>query len=138
MVCAVSLFLFAMIAWLLLRPFSGHRLLGRTPFLIVTAGILLFAAAVEIPGALRMPLEYYLGHSIHSMVRVSNIEEENWDLWWGDRCSTVFGYIILASAILAITNLSRRNAVWLNVSALFLGIGWFFLFVWSTLARFPF
>jgi len=137
-VCVVSLLLFAVIAWLLLRPLSGRRLLGRTPFLIVTAGVLLFVAAIEIPEALRTPFEHYLGHSIHSMVRVSDTEEENWDLLWGERCGTVFDYMILGSAILAIVNLFRRNAAWLNVSALFLSVGWFFLFIWSTLARFPF
>jgi hypothetical protein len=138
MVCVVSLLLFAVIAWLLLRSFSGRRLLGRTPFLVVTAGVLLFVTAIEIPAALRTPFEHYLGHSIHSMVRVSDTEEENWDLLWGERCGAVFRYMILGSAILAIVNLFRRNAVWLNVCALFLSVGWFFLYVWSSLARFPF
>jgi uncharacterized membrane protein YraQ (UPF0718 family) len=137
-VCAVSLLLFAALAWLLLRQSSGHRLLSRTPFLIVTAGVLLFVAAIEIPEALRTPFERYLGHSIHSMVRVSDVEEENWDLLWGERCGTVFRYMILGSAILAIVNTFRRNAVWLNLSALFLTVGWVLFFVWSTVARVPF
>lgn len=136
--CVVSLLLFAAIAWLLLRPLGARRLLGRTPFLILTAGVLLFVAAIEIPEALRTPFEHFLGHSIHGMVRVSNTEEENWDLLWGERCGTVFDYMILGSVILAIVNLFRRNAVWLNVSALFLSVGWLFLFIWSTFARLPF
>ena len=46
--------------------------------------------------------------------------------------------MILGSAIWAIANLIRRDSLLSNVLTLLLGVGWFFVYVWASLAHFPF
>src|SRR5271169_1218333 len=118
LVCFVSVVVFGAIAWLVLRPFGWRRFLGRCPLLIVTAGAFFFIAATELPAAFPRPFQWYLGHSILGMVSVDAHTEEIWILLWGERCGTVFDYMILGSAIWAITNLIRRDFPLSNVLTL--------------------
>ena len=138
LVCLVSVVMFGAIAWLVLRPFGWRRFLGRCPLLIVTAGAFLFIAATELPDAFQKPSQWFLGHSIHSMVSVNAHMTETWTILWGEWCGTVFRYMILGSAIWAIANLLRRDSPVSNVLTLLLSLGWFFLYVWASVARFPF
>jgi len=138
LVCVVSVVVSGVISWLVLRPFGWRRFLGRCPVLIVTAGAFIFIAASELPAAFPKPFQWYLGHSIHEMVSVDAHTTESWDLFWAEWCGTVFDYLILGSAIWAIANLIRRDSLLSNVLTLLLGVGWFFVYVWASLARFPF
>jgi len=138
LVCGVSVLVFGAITWLVLRPFGWRRFLGRCPLLIVTAGAFLFIAATELPVAFPKLFQWYLGYSIHEMVSVDAHTTESWALLWGERCGTVFDYLILGSAIWAVANLIRRDSPWSNVFALLLTLGWFFLYAWASVARFPF
>ena len=138
LVCVVSVVVFGAITWLVLRPFGWRRFLGRCPLLIVTAGAFLFIAATQLPAVLQKPFEWYLGHSTHEMVSVNAHTTERWTIFWGERCGTVFDYMILGSAIWAIVNLIRRDSPLSNVLSLLLSVGWFFLYVWASMARFPF
>jgi hypothetical protein len=95
--------------------------------LLVTAGALLFIAAIELPVAFQRSFEWYLGHSIHDMVGAGENMEENWIALWADRCGAVFDYMILGSAIWAIANLIRRDAVWWNMLTLLVSMGWYIL-----------
>jgi hypothetical protein len=136
-----SVTLFWVSAWLILRPFGWRRFLGRCPLLVVTAGTFLSIAATELPEALQRPFERYLGHPINDMVywHLSGdiTTGENWIALWGEECWVVFRYMILGSAIWAIANLVRREAVWSNVLALISSAAWFFLYVWASMARIP-
>lgn len=82
LICVVSVVLFGIIAWLLLRPLGWRRFLGRCPLLIVTGGKFLFIAAVDLPEAFQRQFEWYIGHSINDMVywQVSGgiTNGENW------------------------------------------------------------
>jgi hypothetical protein len=138
LICLVSALGFGIIIWLVLRPFSWRRFLGRCPVLIVTAGAFLFIAASELPAAFPIPFQWYLGHPIYEMVSVDAHTTESWALLWGERCGTVFHDLIFGSAIWAIANLIRRESPLSNVLTLLLGVGWFFLYVWASVARFPF
>jgi len=138
LVCVASAAVFGAITWLILRPFGWRRFVGRCPVLIVTAGAFLIIAASELPVAFPKPFQWYLGHSIHEMVSVDAYTTESWALFWGERCGTVFDYMILGSAILAISNLIRRNSPLSNVLSLLLGVGWFLFYMWASVARFPF
>jgi hypothetical protein len=138
LVYVVSVVVFGVITWLVLRPFGWRRFVGRFPILIVTAGAFFFIAASELPAAFPKPFQWYLGHSIYEMVSVDAHTTESWALLWGGRCGTVFDYLIIGSAIWAIANLIRRDSPLSNVLTLLLGVGWFFLYVWASVARFPF
>jgi hypothetical protein len=142
LICVVSVVLFGIIAWLILRPLGWRKFLGRCPLLIVTGVPFLFVAAVDLPEAFRRQFERHLDHSINDMVywhvSATITNGENWIALWGERCGTVFDYLILGSAIWAMVNLIRRDSPLSNVLTLCLGVGWFFLFVWASMARFPF
>jgi hypothetical protein len=135
LICLVSVALFWVFAWLILRPFGWRRFLGRCPLLVVTAGAFLSIAATELPEASQRLFEQYLGHSINEMVywQMSGgiTTGENWIALWAQECWVVFRYMILGSAIWAIANLVRRDAVLSNVLTLVLSAGWFFLYVWA-------
>ena len=133
---AASLLIFVAVTWLSLRPFSWRRFLGRCPILLVTAGVLLLIAAAVLPRALPTLFERSLGHPIHGLVRVSNTEQENWDLLWDERVGAAFKWMILGSAVWAIANLLFRNAVRLNAIALLVLVGWVLLFVWVAVTSF--
>jgi hypothetical protein len=138
LVCFVSVVVFGAIAWLVLQPFGWRRFLGRCPLLIVTAGAFFFIAATEFPAAFPRPFQWYIGHSILEMVSVDAHTKEIWILLWGERCGTVFDYMILGSAIWAITNLIRRDFPLSNVLTLLLSVGWFFFYGWAIVALFTF
>jgi hypothetical protein len=138
LVCLVSVVLFGAIAWLVLRPFGWRRFLSRCPLLIVTAGAFFFIAATELPAAFQWPFQWYLGHAIYGMVSVDAHTTESWILLWAERCRTVFNCLTLGSAIWAIANLVRRASPLWNVFALLLSVGWFFFYVWASVARFPY
>ena len=137
LVCVVSVIVFGAITWLVLRPFGWRRFLGRCPLLIVTAGAFFFIAAAELPAAFPMPFQWYLGHSINEMVSADAHTEESWILFWGERCGTVFDYMIFGSAIWAIANLIRRDSPHWNVLTLILSVGWFCVYLWASMARIP-
>jgi hypothetical protein len=109
---------------------------------IVTGGGFLFIGVSDLPEATPRLFEHYLGHSLNAMVSQQlsggGTMSENWLLFWGESCGTVFDYAVLASSIFAIVNLVRRHAIWSNVLALILSFGWACIYVWASIARFPF
>ena len=94
-------------------------------------------AASEFPVAFQKSFERYLGHSIYDMVSAGASMEESWVLLWGERCGTIFDFMIIGSVIWANVNLIRRNSVGSNVLTLLFSVAWFFVYVWASMALFP-
>jgi hypothetical protein len=142
LICLGSAALSALIAYFLLRPFRSKQFVGRLPLFLVTGGAFLFVAVVTLPETTPRLFERCLGHSLNDIVirRLSGgvTMSENWLTFWGESVGTAFRYMILASVIWAIVNLLRRDAVRSNLLALGLSFGWALIYVWASLARFPF
>ena len=141
LICLGSAALSGIIAYFLLRPFSWKQFVGRLPLFLVTGGGFLFVAVITLPEATPGLFERYLGHSLNDMVtrRLSGgaIMSENWPTFWGESVGTVFHYMIVASVIWAILNLFRRDAVRSNILTVILSCGWFFIYLWASMARVP-
>jgi len=142
LICLGSVAISALIAYVLLRPFSRQQLVTRLPLFLVTGGGFLFGALVTLPEASPHIFERILGHSLNDMVtrRLSGgiIFGENWLTFWGESVETVFYFAILASALWAIVNLFRRTAIWSNVLTVAVSVAWAWFYVWASAARFPF
>jgi hypothetical protein len=141
-ICLGSATFSGLIAYLLFRPFRWRQFVGHLPLFLVSGGALLFIAVATLPEATPHLSARFLGHSLNDMVtqRLSGgvTMTENWVTFWGESVVTAFRYVILASAIWAIANLFRRDAVWSNVLTLMLSLGWAFIYLWASVARFPF
>ena len=110
---------------------------GRCPVLIVTAGAFLFIA-VTPPVAFPKPFQWYLGHSINEMVSVDAHTNESWALLWGRAVWDSVRLFDLGQRHWAVLNAIWRDSPLSNMLTLLLGVGWFFLNVWASVARFPF
>jgi hypothetical protein len=137
-VCLVSFIVFCVIAWLILRPLGWRRFFGRCPLLIVSAGAFFFIAVAELPAAFPTQFRWYLGHSVHDMVRTDANTSERWTIFWGERCGTVFHYMIVGSIIWAIINLIRGDSPVSNAFAFMLSVGWLYLYLFAIASRLPF
>jgi hypothetical protein len=142
LICLGSAAISTLIAYLLLRPFKRQQLVGRLPLFLVTGGAVLFFAVVNLPEATPHFFERLLGHSLSDMVtrQLSGgvTMSEDWLTFWGESVGTAFHFIILVSVLWAIVNLLRRTAVWSNVITLMMSFGWYCIYVWASVARFPF
>jgi hypothetical protein len=137
--CSVLGTLSIAIGYILFRPLSWHRVLGHSPLFLVTGGAFILGALADLPEALQKVFEWYLGHSIYEMVyehqSSGTVFGKLWTNRWWERLGIVFHCMILVSAVWAIVNLSRRDAVRSNVLTLLLVFGWGCLIVWATAMR---
>jgi len=140
--CSLFATLSALVGYLLLRPVSWRRFLGRFPLFLVTGGAFLYVALLNLPAALQRLFEWRLGHSIYEIVyKQLSSGTVFGDLWvnrWEGNVGRVFKYTILVSAVWAIINLLRRQAVWSSVLTLVLTLGWACVILWATVAFLPF
>ena len=142
LVVSVAVALSGLIAYFLFRPFEKRQLVGRMPLFLATGGALLWIATVDLPEAWPRLFVFVLGHSLNELVthRSSDgtVMTENWLTYWGESVGTAFYFSLLVAVVWAITNLLRRYAIRTNVITLVVVFGWACVFVWATLARFPF
>jgi hypothetical protein len=136
--CLLSGTLSIAIGCFLFRPLGLRQLLGRCPLFLVTGGALMLITFANLPEALQSVFERYLGHSIYEMVyeqqSSGTIFGELWTNRWSERLGTFLECMILASAVWAIVNLSRKDAVRSNQLALLVVFGWVCLILWASSA----
>jgi len=126
----------------LLRPFGRQQFLNRLPLFLVTGVAFLFITVIALPGAVPRLFEHYLGHSITRLIvrQLSGDQPmlESWFTYWRASVEAGFRYVTFASAIWAMVNLVRKEAVRPNIVTILVSFGWLCFFVWTPLGYFPF
>jgi len=128
--CFLYALLWAGISVAFLWPFSGKRLLDRSPIcLTVVTGLFLVEAITILPLAMPHLFEYLLGHSLSTITTTiepgGTFLSEPWLERWQEAVAGGFIWVAYASALWATVNLCRCRS-WITNTAAVL----FVVFVW--------
>lgn len=126
--------------FLLFRPFTKERWIGRLPLFLTTASFFLIEALNDLPRAFPQFFERLLGHPISAMLYepwgTTGTIGSSWFMLWQESLIRAFLGGILLAIFVAILNCIQKRNTKANAMSLVFALLWFAMGLYSALTMF--